>query len=60
MAARDGSAGVYCDREEALDDAVNLLRRRKKLIEDVNHGIEQIGRGIRKVSGRRRFKFACG
>jgi Arc/MetJ-type ribon-helix-helix transcriptional regulator len=43
--ARALSAGVYHDRDEALDDAVNLLRRRQKLIEDVNHGIEQIDRG---------------
>ena len=43
--ARAVSAGVYHDREEALDDAVNLLRRREKLIEDVNHGIEQIDCG---------------
>lgn len=33
------------DRDEALDDAVNLLRRREKLIDDVNHGIGQIDRG---------------
>jgi len=38
-------AGLYHDRTEALDDAVSLLRRREKLIEDVNHGIEQISRG---------------
>ena len=43
--ARAVSAGVYHDRDEALDDAVNLLRRREKLIEDVNHGIEQIDHG---------------
>jgi Arc/MetJ-type ribon-helix-helix transcriptional regulator len=43
--ARAVSAGVYNDRDEALDDAVDLLRRREKLIEDVNHGIEQIDRG---------------
>jgi len=39
------SAGVYHDRDEALDDAVNLLRCREKLIEDVNRGIEEIDRG---------------
>jgi hypothetical protein len=33
------------DRDEALGDAVDLLRRREKLIADVNHGIEQIDRG---------------
>ncbi len=39
------SAGVYHDRAAALDEAVSLLRRREKLIEDVNRGIEQIDRG---------------
>jgi Arc/MetJ-type ribon-helix-helix transcriptional regulator len=43
--ARAVSAGVYRDLDVALDAAVNLLRRREKLIEDVNHGIEQIDRG---------------
>ena len=33
------------DRDEAFDDAVNPLRRREKLIDDVNHGIGQIDRG---------------
>ncbi len=39
------SNGVYDDREAAIDEAVSLLRCREKLIEDVNHGIEQIDRG---------------
>lgn len=39
------SNGVYDDREAAIDQAVSLLRCREKLIEDVNHGIEQIDRG---------------
>ena len=39
------SNGVYEDREAAIDEAVSLLRCREKLIEDVNHGIEQIDRG---------------
>ena len=39
------SSGLYHDRSEALHDAVSLLRRREKLIENVNHGIEQISRG---------------
>ncbi|MFM8707684.1 MAG: type II toxin-antitoxin system ParD family antitoxin [Planctomycetia bacterium] len=39
------SAGNYHDREAAIDEAVNLLRRREKLVEDVNRGIEQISRG---------------
>lgn len=39
------SAGMYDDREAAIEEAVSLLRRREKLIEDVNRGIEQIERG---------------
>ena len=39
------SAGTFHYREAAIDEAVNLLRRREKLIQDVNHGIEQINRG---------------
>lgn len=39
------AAGVYQDRDEALDEAVGLLRRRERLVEDVNRGIEQIARG---------------
>lgn len=33
------------DRIEALDRAVELLRRREQLIRDVNKGIEQLERG---------------
>ncbi len=39
------SVGMYHDRGEALDRAVELLRRREQLIHDVNHGIEQLQRG---------------
>lgn len=39
------AAGVYQDRDEALDEAVGLLRRRERLVEDVNRGIEQIAHG---------------
>lgn len=39
------SNGVYDDREAAIDEAVSLLRRREKLLEDVNHGIAQIDHG---------------
>ena len=39
------SAGMYHDRGEALDSAVELLRRREQLIRDVNQGIEQLQRG---------------
>jgi Arc/MetJ-type ribon-helix-helix transcriptional regulator len=39
------SVGMYHDRDEALDRAVELLRRREQLIRDVNKGIEQLDRG---------------
>jgi Arc/MetJ-type ribon-helix-helix transcriptional regulator len=39
------SLGVYHDRGEALDKAVELLRRREGLIRDVDEGIEQLERG---------------
>ena len=39
------SVGMYHDRAEALDRAVELLRRREQLICDVNQGIEQLERG---------------
>jgi Arc/MetJ-type ribon-helix-helix transcriptional regulator len=39
------SVGMYHDRDEALDRAVELLRRREQLIRDVNVGIEQLERG---------------
>ena len=39
------SVGMYHDRGEALDRAVELLRRRDELIRDVNEGIEQLERG---------------
>jgi len=39
------SVGMYHDRGEALDRAVELLRRREQLIHDVNRGIEQLERG---------------
>lgn len=39
------ATGVYHDRDEALDEAVRLLRRREQLVEEVNRGIEQISRG---------------
>ena len=37
--------GDYADRGEALDQAVDLLRKRDQLVRDVNYGIEQIERG---------------
>lgn len=36
------SVGMYRDRREALDRAVELLRHREQLIRDVNEGIEQL------------------
>ena len=39
------SVGTYHDRAEALDRAVDLLRRREQLVRDVNEGIEQLERG---------------
>jgi Arc/MetJ-type ribon-helix-helix transcriptional regulator len=38
-------AGIYRDRDEVLDKAVELLRRREQLLRDVNRGIEQLERG---------------
>jgi Arc/MetJ-type ribon-helix-helix transcriptional regulator len=43
------AAGTYHDRGEALDIAVELLKKREQLIRDVNHGIEQLERGEGKV-----------
>jgi Arc/MetJ-type ribon-helix-helix transcriptional regulator len=39
------SVGMYHDRDEAIDRAVELLRRREQLIRDVNKGVEQLERG---------------
>jgi antitoxin ParD1/3/4 len=39
------AAGLYHDRDEALNRAVELLKKREQLIRDVNHGIEQLERG---------------
>jgi Arc/MetJ-type ribon-helix-helix transcriptional regulator len=39
------AVGMYHDRGEALDRAVELLRRREQLVRDVNEGIEQLERG---------------
>jgi len=37
--------GVFHTRSEALDAAIELLRRRETVIREVNAGIEQIERG---------------
>ncbi len=39
------SVGIYDNRGEALDKAVELLKRREQLIIDVNVGIDQLERG---------------
>lgn len=39
------ATGLFHDRGEALDKAVELLKRREVLIRDVNLGIEQLERG---------------
>lgn len=39
------ATGMYHDRDEAIDIAVEILRRREQLIRDVNKGIEQLERG---------------
>ena len=39
------SVGAYPTRGEALDKAVELLKRREQLVTDVNAGIEQLERG---------------
>ncbi len=39
------SVGMFHNRDEALDRAVELLRRREELIREVNKGIEQLERG---------------
>ena len=38
------SVGAYDNRGEALDRAVELLKRREQLVADVNVGIEQLQR----------------
>jgi Arc/MetJ-type ribon-helix-helix transcriptional regulator len=37
--------GLYHDRGEALNQAVELLKKREQLIRDVNLGIEQLQSG---------------
>ena len=39
------SLGIYHDRGETRDRAVELLRHRERLVHDVNAGIEQLERG---------------
>ena len=39
------AVGMYHDRGEALDKAVQLLRQQEHLVRDVNEGIGQLERG---------------
>ena len=39
------AVGLYHDRGEAIDRAVQLLRQQEQLVRDVNEGIEQLERG---------------
>ncbi len=37
--------GLFQDRHQALNAAIELLKRRERLIRDVNSGIEQLEKG---------------
>jgi putative addiction module CopG family antidote len=43
------ASGLYHNRDEALNRAVELLKKRDSLIRDVNQGIEQLERGEGKL-----------
>ena len=43
------ASGLFHDRDEALNRAVELLKEREELIRDVNLGIEQLERGEGKI-----------
>ena len=40
--------GMFRDRNEVLNAAIDLLKRRKEMIRDVNAGIEQLEQGLGK------------
>jgi Arc/MetJ-type ribon-helix-helix transcriptional regulator len=42
------ATGLFEDRGQVLDTALELLKRRQQLIRDVNIGIEQLERGDRR------------
>lgn len=42
------STGMFHDRGEAINTAIDLLKRRSQLISDVNAGIEELERGMGK------------
>ena len=39
------ASGLFQDRGQAINTAIELLKRRERLIRDVNSGIEQIEKG---------------
>lgn len=41
-------AGMFRDRNEGINAAIELLKRRAELIRDVNAGIEQLEQGLGK------------
>jgi Arc/MetJ-type ribon-helix-helix transcriptional regulator len=40
------ASGLFHDRGQALNTAIELLKRRERLIRDVNSGIEQLEKGL--------------
>ncbi len=42
------AVGMFHDRGEAINTAIELLKRRAELIRDVNAGIEQLEQGFGK------------
>ena len=40
------ASGLFQDRGQALNSAIELLKRRERLIRDVNSGIDQLDKGL--------------
>jgi Arc/MetJ-type ribon-helix-helix transcriptional regulator len=40
------ATGLFQDRGQALNTAIELLKRRERLIRDVNSGIDQLEKGL--------------
>ena len=38
--------GLFQDRRQAINTAIELLKRRERLVRDVNSGIDQLERGL--------------
>ena len=38
--------GLFQDREQAINTAIELLKRRERIIRDVNSGIDQLKKGL--------------